>query len=155
MPPRPPELRPYRVFVYLFFSVLSALASVLILRSVVGDLFGGQARAGGALRPATAAGCVDDVGRLFSAISARAAQPAADPASEAAALEWDRWSRGWEDELFAVSSRCRLDAHLDAAIEGLENLRRELNRSGQQTGLATRLVKEQLDAAKAALKPGH
>ena len=150
--PRPPELRPYRVFVYLLFGVLSALASVLILRSVVGDLFG-QARAGSAARPATAAGCVDDVGHLFSAISARAAQPAADPASEAAALEWDRWSRGWEDELFAVSSRCRMGPHLDAAIDGLENLRRELNRSGQQIGLAARLVKEQLDLARAALKP--
>ena len=158
MTARPKELRPYRVAIYLLYSTVAALAGGLVLRSVMADLFG-RAPAGEA-RAATPASCLDDVDRLFSALSARAAQPLPRGlASDAIALEWDRWSRGWEDEVAAISLRCRQSlgdengrVHLAIALDSLENLRRELGRSGQETADDSRRVKDELAAARAALK---
>ncbi len=159
MPPaRPKELQPYRIFMYVVYSVIAAAASLLILRSVVKDLFA-RARPGQAA-PATAAACLGDVERLSGSLSARAAQPTPlGLATEALSLEWDQWSRGWEDDLAAVSARCTLgpedaatSAHLAAALEGLEELRRGLLRSGLEAGADSRRVKAELAAARASLR---
>jgi hypothetical protein len=153
---RDPSLRPYRIAVYVAYSVIALVSCTLIFRSVVTDLFGRgpQAQA----RPATPAACLDDADRLFAAISARAAQPAPRGLdSEALALEWDRWSRRWEDDLAEATSRCgRAEGpardHLSTALDDLENLRREIGRSGQETSAAALRVKDELAAARLAVQ---
>ena len=145
--------------VYLVYSLFSAALCALVLRSVTGELFG-RAVPHGEAPPASSAACVEDVERLFAALAARALDPAPGGlGSETRALDWDRWSQRWEDEVAAVSARCRLDAppdqprrQLAAAVEALEDLRRELARSGQETSREARRVRESLDAARAGQK---
>ena len=159
MPARPKELQPYRVAMYVLYGAVALVVSVLIFRSVVTDLFGRRS-AGAAEQPATAAACLDDAERLSASLSARAALPAPHGlASEGLALEWDRFSRRWEDELATATRRCNLGpqdaaaaAHLTAAFESLEDLRRELARSGLEAAAGSHRVKEELAAARAALR---
>ena len=162
MPARPPELRPYRIAVYLVFTVFCAVYGFQLIRSVTSDVFARGLPDGGQ-RPATATACLEDLERLYSSLSARAVQPAPGGLdSEKLALEWDLWVRRWEGDVGEVSNRCKLDdpadsarAHLASALEGLENLRRDLSTSGAESGKEARRVKESLAAARQALKLGN
>jgi hypothetical protein len=144
--------------VYAAFIVFCAVFGYALVGSIARDVFG-QRMADGAPRASNDMACVDDVNRLFALLAARAIQPAPRGVDESAALEWDRWSRRWEDDLAEVSSRCRLDApsgparrHLAEALDGLENLRREVDRSGTEAGNELRRVRDALTAARAALE---
>jgi len=77
----------------------------------------------------------------------------------ALAREWDAWARRWEDDLDSVSQRCRLDSSGDAAaralsdaLDGIEELRRLLSRSGADAAEEARKVKEALAQARRELK---
>jgi hypothetical protein len=128
-----------------------------LLRSVIGDLYGGRAsKAAQQSEPA----CLEDLQRLYDQLSARAVEPAPRSLeSGQLAREWDTWSRRWEDEVATVSNRCQLDApaspakrSMAEALDGIEELRRRLSRSGEEASEEARQVKEALDAAKAQLK---
>jgi hypothetical protein len=155
--PRDPALKPYRVFVYSVYGMMCFVLFAQLIRSVVGDLYGG--RAATAAQQSEAA-CLDDLQRLYAQLSARATEPAPRSLeSGQLAREWDTWSRRWEDDVAAVSSRCRLDSpgspasrSMADALDGIEALRRRLARSGEETSEEARQVKEALDAAKAQLK---
>ena len=159
MPARPPELRPYRTFVYVVFALFCAVLFTQLVRSVTSDVFARELPDGGA-RPATAAACLEDVERLYSLLSARAVQSAPGGLDdEKLALEWDAWVRRWEADVAEVSRRCRLDQPddeprraLSVALDGLENLRRDLSTSGAESGKEARRVKDALAAARVALK---
>jgi hypothetical protein len=155
--PRDPALKPYRVFVYSVYGLVCFALFAQLLRSVVGDLYGGRAsKAAQQSEPA----CLEDLQRLYDQLSARATEPAPRSLeSGQLAREWDTWSRRWEDEVANVSSRCRLEApsspaarSMAEALDGIEELRRRLSRSGEETSEEARQVKEALDAAKAQLK---
>lgn len=156
MSPRPPELRPYRIAIYVAYGVIVGFLGVLLIRSVVGDLFG-RARPGAP--KVTAAACLDEMERLFGALAARAVHPAPGGLdSDALAREWDRWSRRWEDDVARVSARCHLDApadpataHLATALDGLENLRRALTSSSDEASREARRIREALGAARRSL----
>ena len=98
--------------------------------------------------------------RLYAQISARAVQPAPGGLEGGAlAREWDAWARRWEDDLDSVSQRCRLDSSGDAAaralsdaLDGIEELRRLLSRSGADAAEEARKVKEALAQARRELK---
>jgi hypothetical protein len=128
-----------------------------LLRSVVADLYG--ARATNKAQQSEPA-CLEDVQRLYDQLSARATQPAPKSLENGQlAREWDTWSRRWEDEVATVSSRCQLEAptspasrSMADALEGIEELRRRIARSGEETSEEARQVKESLDAAKSHLK---
>ncbi|GAC1341772.1 MAG: hypothetical protein NVSMB23_13770 [Myxococcales bacterium] len=157
MPARPPELRKYRLAVYGAYGLVCALLFYALLRSVVGDLYGRGPSAGA---PPSATACLEDLDRLYAQVAARAVQPA--PRGLEAPLlarEWDLWSSRWQVELDQVSARCQLDedrkdparADLASARESLEELRRELSRTGDAASQQARRVKDSLAAARLKL----
>lgn len=158
MAPRPPEFRKHRVAVYLAYGVICAVVFSQLIRSVHLDLYGRPASTD--TRPATPQLCLDEVERLSQQLVARAALPATGaPQLEQRGgepdQEWDRWARRWESEVAAISQRCGLSStvapglqDLAAALEALEDLRRELARSGEQTAATARKAREALAAAR-------
>jgi hypothetical protein len=155
--PRDPALKPYRVFVYSVYGLFCLVLFAQLLRSVVGDLYGGS-KAKTAQQSESA--CLEDLQRLYDQLSARATQPAPKSLENGQlAREWDTWSRRWEDEVATLSGRCQLDApgspasrSMAEALEGIEELRRRIARNGEETSEEARQVKEALDSAKAQLK---
>ncbi len=154
---RDPALRPYRIAVYIAYGLFCAVLFVQLVRSVTSDLYG--------RRPPTAAqespmACLEDMERLYDQLSARAVQPAPRGLeSDQLALEWDAWSRRWEDDVGSVSARCQLDSpqepamkSLAEALDGIEELRRRLSRSGEEAAEEARSVKESLAEAHRQLK---
>ena len=154
--PRDPALKPYRIAMYCAYGAVCAVLFVQLIRSVVGDLYGHRREATAQQNPTA---CLDDVERLYAQISARAVQPAPGGLEGGAlAREWDAWSRRWEDEVDAVSSRCKLDSPADAAsrslsdaLDGIEDLRRRLSRSGEDASADARRVKDSLADARRQL----
>lgn len=142
---------------YCIFGITCAFLFALLLRSVVGDLYG---RRPAAEAPPNPTACLEDVERLYAQISARAVQPAPGGLEGGAlAREWDEWTRRWEDEVDRVSRRCALDPANDAAsqsladaLDGVEELRRRLSRSGAEAAEEARRVKEALTRARRELK---
>src|SRR5438105_11898936 len=124
-----------------------------MVRSVAGDLYGRRPPSGAQQSPTA---CLEDVERLYDELSARASQPAPRGIeSDGLAREWDTWSRRWEDELDRVSRRCQLDSPPDAAgqslaeaLDGIEELRRRLSRSGEDASEDARRVKDSLARAR-------
>jgi hypothetical protein len=148
---------PYRVALYCLYGAICLLLVAVLLRSVIADLYGRRSP-----RPALQAptACLDDVERLFAQISSRAVQPAPGGLEGGAlAREWDAWSRRWEDELDRVSERCRPGSEgtpgsraLGDALDGIEEIRRRLSRSGADAAEDARRVKDALAQARRELK---
>jgi hypothetical protein len=155
--PRDLALRPYRIGVYCAYGFVCALLFLQLIRSVVGDLYGHRRAAAAQENPAA---CLDDVERLYAQISARAVQPAPGGLEGGAlAREWDAWVRRWEEDVDTVSQRCRLGSAgdgaaraLSEALDGIEELRRRLSRSGADAAEEARRVKEALAQARRELK---
>ena len=155
--PRDPALKPYRVATYLAYGLFCGLIFFVLLRSVIGDLYG---RRTVSAQQASPTACLEDVERLYAELSARAVQPAPGGLeSNQLASEWDRWSRRWESEVDGVSQRCQLDAPagaaaraLSGALDGIEELRRRLSRSGEDASADARQVKESLAEARRQLE---
>src|SRR5258706_6617028 len=140
---------------YCIYGAACGVLFVQLLRSVVSDLYGHRRDA---VEQQSPTACLEDVERLYGQISARAVQPAPG-GLEGGALtrEWDAWSRGWEDELDRVSQRCRLDGEpgsraLGDALDGIEEIRRRLSRSGADAAEEARRVKDALAQARRELK---
>jgi hypothetical protein len=159
VPARDPATKPYRIAMYAAYGLVAALLFLQIVRSVVSDLYGRTQPAEPA-QAQTPMACLEDVDRLYAQLSARAVQPAPG-GLEGGALsrEWDAWTRRWEDEVARVRDRCNLDGaseparrHLARAISGLEQLRRELSRSGEDAAHEARAVKDALASARSELR---
>ena len=111
------------------------------------------------LAQASATACLEDVDRLYAQLSARAVQPAPGGLEEGGlAREWDQWTRRWEEEVARVNERCRLNdganpalQQLAVALDGLEELRRDLSRSGESASAEARQVKDALAQARKLL----
>ncbi len=138
---------------YAIFGAVCLVLFVQLIRSVVADLYGHRPRDTG---EQSVTACLEDVERLYAQISARAVQPAPG-GLEAGALsrEWDAWTRRWEDEVDRVSRRCALGSRDDPAsraladaLDGIEELRRRLARSGAEASEDARRVKESLATAR-------
>lgn len=159
MAPRPLELRPYRSAVYAAFGVVCAVLFFQLIRSVSNDLYGRPAFAAVQRPPSTPIACLEDLDRLYQQLAARAVMPAPRGLDQGLqAREWDLWARRWEAEIEGVSNSCGLSgakdpvwADLAAAIEALEDLRRELSRSGEQTSEEARRVRDALASAREKL----
>ncbi len=143
--------------VYAIYGGFCALVFFLLLRSVIGDLYGKRRASGSQQTPGA---CLEDIDRLYGQLSARAMQPAPGGLDQGGlAREWDQWSRRWEDDVATVSARCQLDASAGAAqkqlaeaLDGIEELRRHLARSGENAAEEARRVRESLSAARELLK---
>lgn len=152
--PRDPALKRYRIAVYLLYGLACAALFLQLFRSVIGDLYGRRAVSEA---QATPTACLEDVERLYAQLSARALQPAPmGLESKELSREWDSWSRRWEEELDRVGRRCRLEQTgaqkaLSRALEGIEELRRRLSRSGEDAAENAREVKESLAEARRQL----
>jgi hypothetical protein len=155
--PRDPALKLYRIAMYCAYGALCAFLFAQILRSVIGDLYGRRAEAATQQGPTA---CLDDVERLYGQISSRAVQPAPGGLEGGAlAREWDDWSRRWEEEVDRVNQRCGLGSGsepgsraLREALDGIEELRRRLYRSGADAAEEARRVKDALAQARRELK---
>ncbi len=153
--PRDPALKPYRIALYCLYGAVCMLLFAQLLRSVVGDLYGRRSPEAARQSPTA---CLEDVERLYAQISSRAVQPAPGGLEGGAlAREWDAWSRGWEDELDRVSERCRASGEpgsraLGDALDGIEEIRRRLSRSGADAAEEARRVKDALAQARRELK---
>ena len=157
MPPRPPELRRYRLAVYVVFGLACAVVFFQLLHGVVVDLYGGSARSPGPAASPTV--CHDELDGLYQRLAARTVEPAPRGLDQGArSTEWDLWSRRWESELDEVGRRCRLSdpaepamSDLAEAQEALEDLRRELGRSGDQISSQAGRARDALASARARL----
>jgi hypothetical protein len=157
---RDPTLRNYRIALYVAFGFFCAVLFFLLVRSVASDLYG---HAPPSVPRASAAACLEDVDRLYAQLSARAVQPAPGGLEGGSlAREWDLWTRRWEDEVARVGARCKLDddpdpalRQLAAALDGLEELRRNLSRSGESASAEARQVKDALAQARKLLGRGQ
>lgn len=155
--PNSPELRPYRLGVYSVYALICCALFFLLLRSVIGDLYGKRAPSGPQQTPTA---CLEDLERLYGQLSARAAQPAPGGlGSDSVAREWDQWSRRWDDEVSKVDGRCGLgepkspaEQSLARALEGIEELRRQLSQSGAEAAEDARRVREALATARSQLQ---
>jgi hypothetical protein len=153
--PRDPALKPYRVAVYGAYAAFCALLFLQLVRSVVSDVYGRRPRTA---ERQSATACLDDVERLYAEISARAVQPAPGGLEgDALAREWDAWSRRWEDDLERVGEKCKLPDQpaakpLAEALDGIEELRRRLSRSGEDAAEDARRVKDALAQARKELR---
>jgi len=154
--PRDPALKPYRIAVYVVYGAACALLVLQLVRSVVGDLYGRRPPEGPQQTPIA---CLEDVERLYGQLSSRAVQPAPGGLEGGAlAREWDAWSRRWEDELDRLNERCRPESGgngsraLSDALDGIEELRRRLSRSGSDAAEDARRVKDALAQARRELK---
>jgi hypothetical protein len=155
--PRDPALKPYRIGAYAVYGLVCGVLFFQLLRSVIGDLYGRRPQAEAQESPTA---CLEDLTRLYDQLSARAMQPAPRSLeSGALAREWDAWSRRWEDEVQGVSLRCQLESSADPArrslaeaLDGIEELRRRLSRSGEDAAEEARRVKESLANARRQLK---
>ena len=144
--------------VYLVYGLACAFLFVVLIRSVTGDLYGKPRALSGPQQAATA--CLEDLHRLYDQLSARAVQPAPRGLeSDGLAREWDAWQRRWDDDIERLSVRCQLATsqdpaapHLTEALDGMEELRRRLARSGKDAAADARRVKEALAAARTLLK---
>lgn len=142
---------------YAVYGLFCAVLFVQLIRSVMSDLYGKPRLSA---RAETATSCLEDVQRLFDQLTARAVQPAPQGVEGGAlAREWDQWSRRWEADVDGVSARCGLDAPSDdarralaEALDGLEQMRRRLSRSGEDAAAGARQVKEDLSNARRLLK---
>jgi hypothetical protein len=149
VPARDPTLRSYRVALYIAYGAFCAVLFVQLLRSVASDIYGHPPPA---MPQASATACLEDVDRLYAQLAARAVQPAPGGLEGGAlAREWDQWTRRWESDVAIVSSRCQLDDPRDdphrllaSAVDGLEDLRRDLALSGESTASQARQVKDAL-----------
>jgi hypothetical protein len=155
--PRDPALRPYRVAVYVAYGLVCTVLFFQLIRSVTGDLYGSRRAPPPGRESPTA--CLDDIHRLYNQLSARAVQPAPRGLeSDQLAREWDAWSRRWESDVAQVTARCDFSSpdpamqKLADALEGVEELRRRLTRSGEDAAEEARRVKEALESARALLK---
>lgn len=162
MPPRPPELRPYRVAVYVAFGVVCAIFFLQLFRSVLGDLYGRSALTlAPAAAPPTPTSCLEDLDRLFAQLAARAVQPAPGGLQQGAlSREFDTWARRWEAEVESVQQRCKLGEsqqpamrELAEALDELEELRRVLSQSGEEVTRSASKVRISLDTAREFLRP--
>jgi hypothetical protein len=155
---RDPATRPYRIAMYVAYALFAGVLFVQLVRSVVSDLYGQAPRAEPAQTPLA---CLEDVDRLYAQLAAHAVQPAPGGLEPGAlSREWDAWTRRWEDDVASVRERCSLDdasdpprRHLARAVSGLEELRRELSRSGEDAANEARSVKDELAAARSELRP--
>lgn len=159
--PRPLELRPYRIAVYAAFGVVCGVLFLQLIRSVVGDLYGGSVVSlSPKVKTSTPMGCLEDVQRLYAQVAARAVQASPGGLTEGAlSVEFDVWSRRFEAEVEAVSTGCGLaDATEPAlqevaeALDALEELRRVLSHSGQDATREASRVRDHLAAAREQLK---
>ncbi len=153
---RDPALRPYRISVYLAYGIACAFLFLQMVRSVTSDLYGKRADSAPQQSPVA---CLEEVERLYAELSARAVQPAPlGLESNALAREWDSWSRRWEGDLQRVGDECPLDSpdpamrQLSQALDGIEELRRRLSRSGEDAAAEARRVKDALAEARRRLK---
>lgn len=157
--PRDPALKPYRLAVYIAFGLVCAFLFTQLLRSVIGDLYGPRPVKEPQPTPSATA-CLEDVERLYAQLSARAVQPAPmGLESNELSREWDTWSRRWEAELDRTGQRCQqapasepLRRALSDALDGIEELRRRLSRSGEDASEDARQVKESLAEARRQLQ---
>jgi hypothetical protein len=168
MAPRDPQLRPFRVALWIVYLTVVGVAVGLTIRSVVKHLRGPHRPAAVGALPTRAAVrvCVKELDALHREQNERAWRLGDDVGHGDAVTRWQLWAREWEQRVDDLSDRCRLDAddpdpqgfggrnELAAARDAVLALHRayaaQVNRFAQEEAELARAASVALDEARAA-----
>jgi hypothetical protein len=129
VPPRDPRFRPYRIALWLLYFALIAVASGVVIVSVVKNLRGPHRPPATGALPTRAAlrVCVTELEALHGEQNERAWRLGQEIGEGDAIERWEIWAREWEQRVEDLADRCRLDAS-DPDPQGFGG-RRELARA--------------------------
>jgi hypothetical protein len=165
---RDPRFRPFRIALWVVYLTVVAVACVLTIRSVVGNLRGPPRPSATLPTRAAVRVCLTELESLNREQNERAWRLGAELAEGSDAVRhWQVWSKDWEQQLDDLSSRCRLDTddHGPGAFQGRSELAAardavlrvhrgytlQINRFAQEQATLSREAAESLRAAQAAV----
>jgi hypothetical protein len=158
VPPQDPRFRRYRTTLWIVYFLLIAIASVVVVASVVRNLRGPHrpSRTGALPTRAVMRVCVTELDALNQEQNARAWRLGEDVGEGDAIARWQAWSQDWEQRVDDLADRCRLDASVPdpQGFGGREELRRareailELHRAYRAQ--ANRFAQEDVSLARQA-----
>jgi hypothetical protein len=171
VPPRDPRFRRYRTVLWITYFLLIAIASVVVVTSVVRNLRGPHrpARTGALPTRAALRVCVTELEGLNREQNARAWRLGEDIGEGDAIARWEAWSRDWEQRVDDLADRCRLDASVpdpqgfggreelkrarEAILELHRAYRAQVNRFAQEGASVARDAAARLGEAQRAVAP--
>ncbi len=107
------EFRPYRLALWIVYVSVGGLGALLLIGSVVVELFGRRSDAAQAPSPADLLQCNDDVLLLLEDLAVTPAEIQREAARGAAKSElgtrWEVFSREWDRRWNVVNAQCRFD----------------------------------------------
>jgi hypothetical protein len=111
-PQRDPRYRPYRLALWIAWFLAVTLAIGAVVVNVVRHLSGPHRPAATGALPTRSSVrvCVKELEQLNREQNERAWRLGGDIGEVDALVEWDRWSREWEQRVEDLADRCRLDA---------------------------------------------
>ncbi len=160
MAPRDPRYRPYRMALWITYFALIAIASAVVVTSIVRDLRG-PPRPPTTGEPPTRAAirvCLADLERLAREQDERLWRLWSDAAEGDAVARWNAWSADWENRVRELSARCALDTPHAATPghQGLNEIARArdavLDLHSGYSRLVNRFAGDQSELARAAAR---
>jgi hypothetical protein len=129
VPPRDPRYRPFRLALWLVYFGLIAVASGVVVTSIVRNLRGPHRPPATGALPTRAAlrVCVTELEALNLEQNERAWALGEHVGEQGAVEHWYTWAREWEQRVDDLADRCRVDAR-DPDPQGFGG-RRELARA--------------------------
>lgn len=171
VPPRDPELRPYRMAAWVFYFLAIAVGVGFLVTSVVKTLRGRGRRAPPVATSAlptraTLRVCMDDLDALYLEQNQRAWAMGSHFEGTSPLAAWREWSPRWEERVGDLSDRCRLDvtkgewseerSDMAAARDAVLALHRaysaQVNRFADEQGDLARAAAEALRNARSAAR---
>jgi hypothetical protein len=109
----PEEFRPYRLALWIVYVSVGGLGALLLVTSIVVELFGRRSDAATAPSPADLLQCNDDVLHLLEDLAVTPAEIQRAAATGATRAElgtrWEEFSREWDRRWNVVNVQCRFD----------------------------------------------
>jgi hypothetical protein len=109
----PEEFRPYRLALWIVYVSVGGLGALLLITSIVVELFGRRSDTIQAPSPADLLTCNDDVVNLLDRLANTSAEIQTDASKGVPATElgtrWEEFSRGWDRSWNMVNAQCRFD----------------------------------------------
>jgi len=109
----PEEFRPYRLALWIVYVSVGGLGALLLITSIVVELFGRRSDTAQAPSPADLLQCNGDVLHLLEDLAVTPAEIQREAAMGTAATElgnrWEEFSRTWDRRWNVVNAQCRFD----------------------------------------------
>jgi hypothetical protein len=109
----PEEFRPYRLALWIVYVSVGGLGALLLITSIVVELFGRRSDKAQAPSPADFLQCNSDVLTLLKDLAVTPAEIQREAATGAVQAElgnrWEEFSRAWDRRWNVVNAQCRFD----------------------------------------------